>query len=146
MTSETAAPSTEEFELVPEHDIRNLHGAPGWHELTTNDPDAAAKFLEALYGWEVVDLDLGGVPYRAIAVNGHQVGGIREPMPGDDNVPRWDTYVTVADVDAIAEKAKDLGADVIVPPMQLGDAGRLTVMSHPVAGHLSAFQYAYPFQ
>lgn len=133
------------FELKPEHDIRNLEGAPGWHELTTPDPQAAAEYLGDLYGWTFQLIDIGGAEYRVIQLDGHEIGGIKAPMPGETDAPRWDTYVTVDDVDATAAKAERLGGTVLVPPMQLGDAGRLTVVVHPAAGKLSAFEYPHPF-
>ena len=145
MGNDVTASSTRSFELKPEHDIRNVHGAPGWHELTTPDPDGAAAYLAGLYGWEFRTMDIGGSDYRVIVVEGHEVGGVRAPMPGDDDVPRWDTYVTVEDVDALAGRAADLGGEVVVPPMRVGEAGRLTVLNHPTAGKLSAFEYRRPF-
>lgn len=138
-------PSTVSFELKPEHDIRNLHGAPGWHELTTPDPAAAADYLGELYGWTFQIIDIGGTDYRVIQLDGHEVGGIKAPTQGETDVPRWDTYVTVDDVDDLAREAEQLGGQVVVPPMELGAAGRLTVVAHPTAGKLSAFQYPHPF-
>lgn len=136
---------TREFTLEPEHDIRNVHGAPGWHELTTTDPADAAVFLGELYGWTFRTQEVGGVEYRVIMVDGHEVGGIKGPMPGETDVPRWDTYVTVTDVDELAGSAASHGARVVVPPMDLGDAGRMTILVHPSGGKLSAFEYPSPF-
>ncbi len=133
------------FEFKPEHDIRNQHGAPGWHELTTPDPGAAAEYLGKLYGWTYQTIDIGGAEYRVIQLDGHEVGGIKAPMPGEADVPRWETYVTVDDVDTIASEAEQLGGEIVVAPMSLGEAGRLTVVVHPTAGKLSAFEYPQPF-
>jgi predicted enzyme related to lactoylglutathione lyase len=133
------------FELVPEHDIRNLHGAPSWFELTTSQPAEAEAFLGETFGWTFRSMQLGGGDYRVIQVAGHDVGGIKQPMPGDSNVPRWDTYMTVSNVDDVAAKAAAAGGQVVVPPMQLGDVGRLTAVAHPLAGQILAFEYAQPF-
>ncbi|MFD4422666.1 VOC family protein [Agromyces sp. NPDC058484] len=133
------------FVLLPEHDIRNQHGAPGWHELTTDDPEAAAEFLRSTFGWDVVAAEIAGSPYWLILVSGHQVGGIRAPQPGDTAVPRWDTYITVEDVDTVASVANRAGAVPVVPPVDLGDEGRVTVFHHAAAGTVAAFQYPRPF-
>jgi predicted enzyme related to lactoylglutathione lyase len=79
-------------------------------------------------------------------VGGHEVGGIREPLPGEPTDPRWDTYVTVADVDELAERATAAGAQVVVPPMPLGDEGRMTAVVHPHGGRIAAFEYRRPFK
>ncbi len=51
----------------------SLRGRFVWHELTTHDPDAAARFYPALTGWKVEPYEdkpsyrlwtMGGVPKR----------------------------------------------------------------------------------
>lgn len=133
------------FELSPQHDIRNLHGAPGWFELATKEPTTAVAYLRELYGWEFQEIDLGGIPYFVILLKGHEIGGIRAAGPGDPDEPRWSTYVTVEDADSFASRAAGLGATIVVSPMQLGEAGRMTAVRHPAAGMLLAFQYPRPF-
>lgn len=137
--------SVSTFELDPERDIRNVHGAPGWHELSTPDPDTAAEYLSKLFGWETEAMELAGAPYRVIRVAGHEVGGITAPRPGEPAAPQWSTYITVDDVAAVAEQATALGAQVVVPPTELGDAGSLAVFAEPAAGVFRVFQYPRPF-
>jgi predicted enzyme related to lactoylglutathione lyase len=136
---------TTDFQLDPAHDIRNVHGAPGWFELVTPDPDGASAYLGQVFGWEFRTIQIAGADYRVILVRGHEAGGIRQPMPGEPADPRWDTYVTVADVDELASRAAAAGAQVQVPPMPLGDAGRITAVAHPQAGRTLAFEYSRPF-
>jgi predicted enzyme related to lactoylglutathione lyase len=93
-----------------------VHGAPGWFELVTPDPDKAAEYLGEVFGWGFHTIQVAGSDYRVILVNGHEVGGIRQPQPGEPADPRWDTYVTVADVDQLAARAAGAGAQVVVPP------------------------------
>jgi predicted enzyme related to lactoylglutathione lyase len=45
--------------------------------------------------------------------------------------PVWSTYVTVADVDASTTKVKELGGAVLNGPMDVMDAGRMTVAADP---------------
>lgn len=138
--------TTESFELDPARDIRNVHGAPSWLELSTGSPDQAADFLAAVFGWEYERMDLGGADYRVVKVRGHEVGGIRPPMPGGDTAPGWVTYVTVDDVHVIGARAEAAGGTVAVPPTELPGVGQLVVVHHDHTGQVLAFQYARPFE
>jgi predicted enzyme related to lactoylglutathione lyase len=143
--TESTATLASTFEFSQKHDIRNQHGAPGWFELATADPKRAKEFLGPLFGWTFEDIEIGGGPYTVIRLEGHEIGGIRGKMLGEDGAPAWTTYVTVDNVDRFAAGARDQGASIAVPPMDLGNAGRMAVIGHPVAGILAAFQYARPF-
>jgi predicted enzyme related to lactoylglutathione lyase len=133
------------FELVPEHDIRNVSGAPGWFELVTPRAAAAEAFLGAVFGWQFTSIALGGGDYRVIELAGHEVGGIRAPRPGESDSPHWLSYVTVDSVDLAAAAAERAGGQIVLPPTDLGDAGRMTAFVHPHAGPLYAFEYRRPF-
>ena len=45
--------------------------------------------------------------------------------------PAWNSYITVADADATAAKAAELGASVHAPPFDVMDAGRMAVIQDP---------------
>jgi predicted enzyme related to lactoylglutathione lyase len=143
MPADSVTVAPEQFELDPARDIRNVHGAPSWLELVTPDPDRAAEVLGNVLGWEFEPLDDSetGMFYLVGRVAGHDVGGVRRPMPNEPQSPRWITYVTVADVDEIASSAGDAGATVVVPPMPLGTVGRMTVIDSPETAQVYAFQY-----
>jgi predicted enzyme related to lactoylglutathione lyase len=68
---------TTSFELDPAHDIRNVHGAPGWTELSTPDPEAAKSFLASALGWTFESMPMPGGDYAVASVDGHGVGGVR---------------------------------------------------------------------
>jgi predicted enzyme related to lactoylglutathione lyase len=147
MAAKSATLAPELFELDPERDIRNVPGAPGWFELATPDPESAQNVLTKLFGWtfDALDSTEAGTPYFVAKVAGHEVGGVRQPMPGEPDTPRWVTYLTVADVDDVATRAEETGASVVVPPTQLGAAGRMTVVDSSTTGHLYAFEYGRRF-
>lgn len=134
-----------QFEFSQRHDIRNLDGAPGWFELATPDPQAAADYLGKLFDWRFHEISLGGAPYLVILLDGHEIGGIRHAAPAETDAPKWSTYVTVADAEALASRATEFGAEIAIPPMSLGDAGRMTAVRHPAAGTIAGFQYGRPF-
>lgn len=133
------------FALKTEHDIRNVHGAPGWHELSTPNPAGAAAFLKSVFGWTFETIPMGGGEYTVIRVNGHEVGGIRHPAPGQAATPQWGTYITVEDVAKTAEKAKKAGGSVVIPPTELPGAGKLAGIAHPDGGMVLVFEYNRPF-
>jgi uncharacterized protein len=143
MSADSVTLAPEQFELDPARDIRNVHGAPSWLELVTSDPHRATGVLGNVLGWEFEQLDESetGTLYFVGRVAGHDVGGVRRPMPNEPQSTRWITYVTVADVDEIASSAGDAGATVVVPPMPLGSVGRMTVIESPETGQVYAFQY-----
>ena len=69
--------SSSGFELDSAHDIRNVHGARGWTELSTPDPEAAQGFLAAVFGWTFSDMAMEGGDYAVLAVHDHGVGRVR---------------------------------------------------------------------
>ena len=69
-----------------------------WHDLMTNDVEAAKKFYGAVVGWT---FDAQGPDYHVVNTNGAGMGGI---MPTPDTLrhmpPFWSGYIHVTDVDA----------------------------------------------
>ena len=55
--------------------------------------------------------------------------------------PAWGPYVTVDDVDAIAEQAEKLGGKVCIPPRDIPSVGRFTVIADPQGAVISAITY-----
>jgi predicted enzyme related to lactoylglutathione lyase len=45
--------------------------------------------------------------------------------------PHWNLYVTVASVDESARRAQELGGTLLVPPFDVMDAGRMSVVQDP---------------
>jgi predicted enzyme related to lactoylglutathione lyase len=111
----------------------NGHGRLSWNELATTDLDGASKFYSELFGWDVSSVDMGGQPYRVAAVEGHGNGGIRPVMP-EGTPPHWLVYLGVDNLDAAASKVPELGGNVMVEPMDIGDGNRIAVAQDPQGG------------
>jgi uncharacterized protein len=63
-------------------------------------------------------------------MNGKNVAAITAlPMPGVP--PHWNTYVTVADVDASAKQVAGAGGTVVMDAFDVMDAGRMAVIADP---------------
>jgi uncharacterized protein len=136
---------TSSFEFDAKHDIRNLHGAPGWTELSTPDVSAAQEFLSAVFGWTFSNMPMEGGDYAIAAVQDHGVGGVRAPQPGEDAAPRWSTYVAVEDAGSLVRRVEDAGGTLLGEPFDMPGVGRLVAFQHPAAGTLLALEYLQPF-
>lgn len=115
--------------------MANPHGTPIWYELMTGDIAAAKRFYDPVVGWSVGDQPSGQPDYRMIvAADGENAGGamaLTPEMTAGGARPGWLFYVGVDDVDATAEKAKRLGATVMVPPTDIPDVGRFAFLTDP---------------
>lgn len=120
------------------------HGAFSWCELMTDDTGKAKEFYSQLFGWMLEDMKSPGMPYTVIRTGAKDpgIGGIMGKPPQAQGAPNhWGCYVTVKDVDATAEKAKKLGATIIVPPTDIPEVGRFMVFQDPQGAILSAITY-----
>jgi uncharacterized protein len=108
-------------------------GAFIWDELHTRDIAGAQAFYSAVLGWEVEERPFGDMTYTIWKANGEQVAGgmqMNEQFPPD--LPsHWMVYFDIDDIDAGAEKVKQLGGTVSVPPSDIPDMGRFAVVSDP---------------
>jgi predicted enzyme related to lactoylglutathione lyase len=117
----------------------NEPGAVVWNELTTRDLGAAGEFYSAVLGVTPQALDTGGGPaYQTLHVSGDMVAGamqLDDSFPADFR-PQWTPYFVVADTDAAAAKAGELGATVIAPPDD-SPYGRFSVLTDRQGGMFS---------
>jgi uncharacterized protein len=110
-------------------ELVNEPGALTWNQLHTRDQEAAAAFYDAVFGW--TRTDFGGQPVFSLGERG--VAGMIDMPPGTpDDVPAyWMTIFAIADTDATAAKAADLGGQVAVPPGDIEGVGRFAVLADP---------------
>ncbi|HMD52436.1 MAG TPA: VOC family protein, partial [Solirubrobacteraceae bacterium] len=54
--------------------------------------------------------------------------------------PMWNSYVSVASADESAERARELGADVHVPPFDVSEAGRMAIVRDPQGAFFELWQ------
>ena len=101
----------------------------GWNELVTTNVAAAKKFYSGLFGWKSEPFGKG-LEYTLLKKGKDTVGGLMKcPQPGSP--AHWLPYVFVDDVDATVKKAKKLHAQVVVPPFDIPDVGRIAVLVDP---------------
>jgi predicted enzyme related to lactoylglutathione lyase len=117
-------------------------GMFSWNELMTTDVEGARKFYTDLLGWTTEELQMEGGNYTVIKVGGEEIGGMMITPPQAKGVPpHWGAYVTVDDVDATATKANDLGGNILVPPTDIPDVGRFSVVQDPQGAALAIITY-----
>lgn len=106
-----------------------------WNELFTKDAKAAVAFYEKAFGFTHDAMDMGpqGTYYLLKDAAGKMRAGVMQQPPGLDVPSHWLPYIHVADCDAAAAKATQLGAkSIMVPPTDIPDVGRFCVIIDPV--------------
>jgi uncharacterized protein len=114
----------------PEGEGTPSEGVFVWDELGTTDVDGAQRFYEQVFGWTAKDMgeEFGG--YRIFHREDDQIGGLMANQ--DPSIPAaWTPYVGVDDTDAMCKKATELGAGVIVEPMDVPTVGRFAILKDP---------------
>jgi predicted enzyme related to lactoylglutathione lyase len=106
-----------------------------WHDLLTDDVDAARAFYGPLLGWsfEAARRPTGGDYTLIRSAQGQVVGGIVEVEdPGDGtDYSRWLGYYAVPDVDAASDAFADAGGQVLLEPRDLAMVARAAVVRDP---------------
>jgi predicted enzyme related to lactoylglutathione lyase len=119
-------------------------GTPCWIELSTTDLDSAKKFYGAVLGWN--DYDVAGPEagnYTMPKIKEKPVAGMMTQMDDEKAMgvpPHWNTYVRVKSADDTAKTAKELGATVVVEPMDVLDVGRMCVILDPEGAAICAWE------
>jgi predicted enzyme related to lactoylglutathione lyase len=104
------------------------------------DVDAAAAFYGGLFGWSFDEVSAPGQPRFLMAkLDGLTVAGIGATFEGTHG-PAWNTYVSVADVDAVVPRVEAAGGTVVAPPFDVGPAGRMAVFADPEGAHFRVWQ------
>ena len=110
-----------------------LVGKSVWHDLITDDADAARRFYGGLFGW-TFETTTGprGAEYIVARDGGVYIAGIvtRADAPDGGEFSRWLPYVSVADVDSSAGRARTAGGEVAVEPLDVR-LGRVAVIVDP---------------
>ena len=62
------------------------------------------------------------------------------PQMNPDMPPWWTTYVSVADADATTAAVTANGGQVLMPPMDVLDVGRMAIFMDPAGAMFSVWQ------
>jgi predicted enzyme related to lactoylglutathione lyase len=105
-------------------------------ELHTGDLARAGDFYAQACGWPPERIEVGSAAYIALGLGGELGGGIVECTT---KRPLWLPYVEVAEITEATERARGLGASVLLEPRE-GPAGWRSVVSAPAGGELAFWQ------
>jgi predicted enzyme related to lactoylglutathione lyase len=100
----------------------------------TTDVEAAKAFYAKAVGWGANDASMPGTSYMLFTVEAVPVSGLTllpEAAREVGAAPHWIGYVGVTDVDAAAERIKQLGGAVHVPPTDVPNVSRFSIVADP---------------
>jgi predicted enzyme related to lactoylglutathione lyase len=144
--------------------IVNEPGSLNFNGLNTRDATGAKSFYGSLFGWEGLGLDGGAEMWRlpgygaflersdhglhermveSSAPEGFEdVVATLNPIADDqpDVAAHWSVTFAVDDTDAIAERATELGGQVVVPPFDAPWV-RMTVITDPQGATFTASKF-----
>jgi uncharacterized protein len=112
-------------------------GRPVVHlELHAPDRERAGTFYRQLLRWRPELIRTASGSYLALNVGNGVGGGIVEC---DTRRPLWLPYVQVDGIESLTERARRLGATVLLEP-SAGPAGLRSVISSPEGGEVAFWQ------
>jgi predicted enzyme related to lactoylglutathione lyase len=110
----------------------NSHGRFVWYELMTTDVKLARAFYASVVGWGARGASMPSSTYSLFTIADFPVAGLMN-MPEDARragaPPHWIGYVGVDDVDAAVDRTKQLGGTVYVPPTDVPNISRFSVVA-----------------
>ena len=115
-------------------------GAPCWVDLSTSDAARARRFYTSVFGWEAEEpnAEFGG--YFNFTRHGERIAGCMPAVPGAGVPDVWSVHLATDDVDKTLELAASNGGQVVVPAMQVGDLGKMSVVLDPGGAGVGAWQ------
>ena len=119
------------------------HGTIGWADVAVPDTAVGEAFYTGLFGWTAETSPDDNMPYTMFTKDGKVVAGMG-PLSPDQQAsgqpPIWMPYVIVDDIDATHDRAKELGAHILMEPSQILDAGSMFFAIDPVGAAIGFWQ------
>jgi predicted enzyme related to lactoylglutathione lyase len=129
-------------------ELVNEPGAWSMSRLDTPQPERAAAFYGALFGWTTEAFDLGETTFTMFRLPGYVGGEPEQPVsrevvatmaPAEDGSARWGVDFWVGDVDAATDAAQRAGGRAVVAPFDI-PIGRSAVLADPAGAVFSISQ------
>jgi uncharacterized protein len=115
--------------------MSSSHGRFVWYELMTTDVDAAKAFYGNVLGWGTRDASMPSSRYTLFTVGPDSTAAGLINLPPDAKrlgaSPQWVGYVSVDDVDGAVHRVRELGGAVYIPPTDVPDVSRFSVVADP---------------
>jgi predicted enzyme related to lactoylglutathione lyase len=110
-----------------------LFGKFVWHDLITDDVQAATAFYGGLLGWTFEETTHPGGGDYTVVFSGERLvaGGVALDDPADADYSRWLGYLSVQDVDAAVGATRSAGGSAVAGPLDLPNVGRAAAIQDP---------------
>ncbi|MEU6582555.1 VOC family protein [Nocardia sp. NPDC046763] len=112
--------------------IFNEPGAYCWNDLHTTAYTPSQEFYKQVFGWSFDEIGSEQMPYSTFAgADARPMGGVADSTGQPGGGPNyWLTWFQVAGADGALDKAKELGATVLMGPSD-SPFGRMGIVSGP---------------
>jgi predicted enzyme related to lactoylglutathione lyase len=122
-----------------------LENVTSWHELVSLDSERARKFYQEVIGLTTSPLEGVPFPYTVWMRDGETVGGLVPPQREQKGwpsspTPHWVSSFATNNVDKAVEKARKLGDQVLLPPIDILQFGRAAALKDPEGAVFGIFQ------
>jgi predicted enzyme related to lactoylglutathione lyase len=119
-----------------------------WRDLISDKPVESRKFYSELFGWEFEGVGnlfglAGEDAYSLIRHNGRLIGGMvnqNRLADRDENISQWVVLMSVEDVDAAVARFRGNGGEVLTPPTDIAQRGRMAVVVDPQGALLALIE------
>ena len=120
------------------------HGTFSWADNSSSGPEAAKTFYTDLFGWSKAEVPIGeGMTYTVFQLDGLDSAALSGMTPDQLQAgvrSQWNNFVTVDNVDALADEVSSNGGQVIYGPEDVFDAGRMLRIQDPTGALLNLWQ------
>jgi predicted enzyme related to lactoylglutathione lyase len=120
--------------------VERATGTPCWIDVSVPDVDAAKGFYGSLLGWDCRTdprPEAGG--YTMCFLDDVPAAAIT-PMWGEGARPGWSVYIASDDADLSAAAVTDNGGQVLSPPLDVFEAGRMAFALDPAGASFGIWQ------
>lgn len=108
-------------------------------ELGTEDPRAAREFYSKLFDWKFQDMSMPQGDYTMISLGDGPGGGLMKKQM-EAAPTAWLPYVLVPSVDSTVERARKLGATIVVDKKTVPGQGALAILVDPTGAALGIWE------
>lgn len=111
-----------------------------WETVTVPDAGAITDFYKSVLGWRT-DVGPAGPDSVVFKMGEFPVADVQV---SDQAPPHWLTYVVAGEANAARERAKALGAQIIVPLIEVPNVGNIVLIQDPVGAFIGLFEPKFP--
>ncbi len=106
-------------------------GGLAWCELMTTQVESALEFYQNVFGWSHTSMPLPEGAYYLMSEGADRVTGAMALPPGAPMPPCWLVYFQVPDLAASLDRAKELGATLMMPETPVPGFGSFAFLADP---------------